>query len=136
MSKSTIVKWAVLSIIGLVGLSIVASFAISIGSVLTSPSRVVSRTLQTDNIVTNYEWFHQAHANYQGRIRQIGAHRKLVETAAGNPGETSRLTMELAAMQQSCRELANTYNARATMTNRSIFMGREAPETLNPLACE
>lgn len=104
-------------------------------SVATAPGRVVQQTMQTDNIINNYEWFHQAHANYQSRLRQIVGHRHFYN-AETNAAEKARLRMELSAMQQSCRELANTYNARATMTNRSIFMGREAPAELNPAACE
>lgn len=104
-------------------------------SVATAPGRVVQQTMQTDNIINNYEWFHQAHANYQSRLRQIVSHRQFYN-AETNPAEKSRLRMEMSAMQQSCRELATTYNARATMTNRSIFMGREAPTELNSAACE
>lgn len=29
-------------------------------SVATAPGRVVQQTMQTDNIINNYEWFHQA----------------------------------------------------------------------------
>lgn len=136
MKPLRIFGYGVLAIVLLAGFVVIGSLAGSFVSAVTAPSRVASQTLGTNNIITNYEWFHQAHANYQGRVRQIAAHRKLVDGAAGQPAEASRLTMELAAMQQSCRELATTYNARATMTNRSIFMGREAPETLNPNLCE
>jgi hypothetical protein len=106
------------------------------GSVATAPGRVVSRTLDTDNIITKYEWFHDANGVYVSRVAQIKAKKRDMTDASNDAAEKYRLRTELGAMQQSCRDLANRYNANATKTNQSIFMGRDAPTALNPSACE
>lgn len=134
-----IVKWIVIFVLGAVVLSVFSFVTGNLGgaisSVATAPSRVIQRTLETDNIISNYEWYHDAYATYLSRINQIAAHRKLIETA-GSDGERQRLRIDLAGMQQSCRTLATQYNANATKTNKSIFMGREAPPYLNMSDCE
>lgn len=117
----------------LVGLPIGIGLYSTFSSVVTAPSRVVSRTLQTDNIINNYEWFHDAYAQYRARLGQINAHKNLVNSAEGS--EKSRLNIELAAISQNCRDLAARYNSNATKSNRSIFMGQEAPEFLDETAC-
>lgn len=131
-------KYILFGILGIIGLGAVAVLGNLVGtatSVATAPGRVVQQTMGTNNIITNYEWFHQAHAVYSTRVSQAHAHARFLN-AETDPAEKIRLRMELSAMQQSCRELATTYNARATMTNRSVFMGREAPTSLDPQACE
>lgn len=106
------------------------------GSVATAPARVVEKTMRTDNIISNYEWYHDANGKYKSRIAQITSKKKDLSDPANDSQEKNRLRIELSAMQQSCRELANQYNANAIKTNKSIFMGREAPETLNAQLCE
>jgi len=130
-----IIAWVLAGLIGLGALAVALNAVGTFSSVATAPGRVIQRTMQTDNIINNYEWFHQAHAAYQTRVSQIQRH-KVFYNSETNADEKRRLRIELVGMQQSCRELATTYNARATMTNRSIFMGREAPEELNPQLCE
>jgi len=63
------------STIGIIAIGAVALIALPIGcaaystwsSVSTAPSRVINKTLQTDNILTNYEAFHDVNANYGTR---------------------------------------------------------------------
>jgi hypothetical protein len=123
--------FAVVLVVGIVAVgSVVLNTA---GMFITAPSRVISKTLGTDNIIYNYEWFHDTFAAYSAKMGQIDTHRTLV--AGADAKEASRLRIELAAMQQTCRELATRYNANATKTNRSIFMGREAPPYLDMASC-
>lgn len=104
-------------------------------SLLSQPGRVVSKTFDADNIITNYEFFHDANNQAKARVGQIKAH-KIIIADNTDASEKTRLRIELAAMQQSCRDLVGKYNANATKVNRSIFMGREAPSSLNPQTCE
>jgi len=127
-----ILCFGALAIATLFGLHIFGVF----GSVATAPGRVIERTMQPDNIINTYEWFHDANANYKARVAQIAAKKRDVSAPDNDSAERFRLRTELGAMQQSCRDIAQRYNANAMKTNRSIFMGREAPETLNPTACE
>lgn len=132
MKTPTIIILGVLSlpIIGF-GLSIVSTAT----TVATAPGRVINRTLETDNIINNYEWFHDANAAYKTRVSQIQDFRSILKETS-NEQEKSRIRTDVAAIRQSCRDLATRYNANATKSNRSIFMGRETPETLSMEACD
>lgn len=132
MKTPTIIILGVLSlpIIGF-GLSIVSTAT----TVATAPGRVINRTLETDNIINNYEWFHDANAAYKTRVSQIQDFRSMLKETS-NEQEKNRIRTDVAAIRQSCRDLATKYNANATKSNRSIFMGRETPETLSMEACD
>lgn len=132
-------KWIVIGGLGLIAAG--AVFAV-VGGVFktattaaTAPGRVIQQTLETDNIINNYEWFHDVHAAWQAKQGQIATHKDLVNGATSD-GEKSRLNIELAAMKQTCRELVTEYNANSTKSNREIFKGTEAPEELILDTCE
>lgn len=118
----------------LLGLVVVA---IGFGAVhfATLPGQIASRTFNADNIINNYEWFHDTNNAFLARRGQIVTHKTII-TGATTDAEKSRLTIELAAMQQSCRELVGKYNANATKSNRSIFMGTTTPANLDMKDCE
>lgn len=109
-------------------------YAATVLNVAVTPAALVNKTLDPNNIINNYEWFHDAHGNYNAKVRQITNHRAFLANET-DPGEKNRLRIELAAQQQSCRELAERYNANATKSNRSLFMGKTAPHELNPAEC-
>lgn len=48
----------------LIALPVVGGLYSTFSSVVTAPSRVINKTLQTDNIINNYEWFHDAYGQY------------------------------------------------------------------------
>lgn len=119
----------------LIGLGVAFSWMNSAAKVATAPARVISKTLETDNIISNYEFFHDAWNSIQARVNQKNSHKGFL-ALENDPAEKTRLRIELAAIQQSCRDLVAKYNANATKTNRSIFMGREAPAAIDPSSCE
>ena len=114
-----------------VGLNAIGVF----NSVATAPGRVINKTLETNNIIFNYERFFNVNANYKSRVAQIEEYRPLI-VGETDPAEKARLRTELSAMKQSCRELANGYNADAGKMNRSLFRDRDLPEQLDVAACE
>jgi len=114
-----------------VGLNAIGVF----NSVATAPGRVINKTLETNNIIFNYERFFNVNANYKSRVAQIEEYRPLI-AGETDPAEKARLRTELSAMKQSCRELANGYNADAGKMNRSLFRDRDLPEQLDVAACE
>lgn len=132
-------KKVLLIVAGLLALSV----AIPVGcgmlntvtKVATAPSRVINETMNTNNIINNYEWFHDAHATYRARLSQIAQFKSFLNENV-DQAEKARLRIDLAGIQQSCRDISAKYNANATKSNRSIFMGREAPERLVESACE
>jgi hypothetical protein len=128
-------KWTA---IGGVCLGIVAGGAFLL-NVATQPLRtaggVINRTFDADNVIAKYEWFHDAHGQYQARVNQIVSTRQMY-IEEKDVAERSRLRIELSAQRQSCRDIVTRYNANATKTNVSIFQGREAPSSLNIQTCE
>lgn len=110
----------------------------SLVSIVTSPLRTVSgvieRTMNPDNVLSTYEAFHDRWKGYEARLGQIAETRADLANET-NAGEKARLRVDLGAQRQSCREIAAAYNANAIKTNRSIFLGREAPASLNMEAC-
>lgn len=114
----------------------VACSAYSVYSSVTSaPARVINKTLQTDNILANYELFHDESKQFEARVAQLTEHRGYM-AAETDPAERSRLRMEYGAQQQSCRELAADYNANSLKLNRQLFKDRGLPPVLDATRCE
>lgn len=104
-------------------------------SVTTAPGRVVQETFKTDNILSTYEGFFNQKASYDSRVAQIKSQSEIL-AAETDAAELRRLRMELSAMKQSCRELANQYNADASKNNDSLFQDNDLPSTLDVQPCE
>jgi len=96
---------------------------------------VYNRTANPDNVIHNYEYFHDAHENIEAKQRNITGHRALIQTET-DAAEIRRLRMELTAIQMSCRDLVAKYNANSNKANRSIFMGNSLPDNVNLSVCE
>lgn len=105
------------------------------GNVISAPGRVANKTLETDNIIMNYELFHDENQNFTARINQIQEHSADLKGET-DKSERSRLRMELEAQQQSCRELAADYNANSRKLNRKVFKDRGLPVELDSSSCE
>lgn len=119
----------------LVGVPVGCSILGTATSVATAPGRVVQKTLQTDNIISNYEGFFNRKAQYDARLNQAQGHTLLLATEQ-DPAEKTRLRIELSAMKQSCRDLATQYNADAAKLNRKLFRDSQLPANLSETACE
>lgn len=133
-SVGTWIKWLLWLVVVMAVVGIVLNYVGVFSTVARAPGQIIERTLEPDNVIYNYEWFHDNWAAYRAKLAQIETHKELiVDTPPGS--EKNRLAVEIAAMRQKCRSIAEQYNANATKTNRSIFMGREAPETLDAQAC-
>jgi len=125
-----------------IGGAIVAGTAITLAlhaagvftTVATAPGRIVNRTMSTVNIIQNYEWFYDANGQINARVGQIAAHAKLI-AAETDKRERAQLNIELAGMQQSCRELVEKYNANSEKANHSIFKSNNLPDSFNPSIC-
>lgn len=120
---------AAIAAVALIG---VASWALGL---LSQGSRVVSKTFDADNIINNYEWYHDAHNSFLARTGQIKQFKGFLAEPSDS-AERGRIRIELAAVQQACRDLVGRYNANATKSNRAIFMGKSAPSGLSMEACE
>ena len=116
-------------------IAIIVPVGCSVVSVVTAPSRVVSRTLETDNIISNYQYFHDASQNFVSRAAQVQQYKGFIKEETDKQ-ELIRLRTEMAGIQQSCRDLAAEYNSRSAQVNRNIFKGTDTPVELNASICE
>jgi hypothetical protein len=98
------------------------------------PSRVIKRTLETDNVIHNYEWFHDVYQQLLAKYEQIIQHNQLLLTETDKE-EKRTLRIELAGIKQSCRNLSAQYNANSKKINRKIFKGKTVPATMNITLC-
>jgi hypothetical protein len=119
----------------LIGVPVVFSAINTATAVATAPGRVVQSTFKTGNILSTYEGFFDTKANYDSRTMQIVEREGLIANET-DPAELRRLRMELSATKQSCRQLANQYNADATKNNDSLFLDRDLPTRLDATVCE
>jgi hypothetical protein len=103
-------------------------------NLLSQPGRIVSKTMDADNVIYNYEWFKDAYGNFSAKTAQVKQYKGFLANET-DKSEQSRLRMEMAAIEQSCRELAQRYNANGLKVNRTIFRG-EAPSSVDVGACE
>lgn len=114
-----------------VGCSLYSTFT----TTATAPSRVINRTLSTDNILQNYNQFFDRNANYNVRLKQI-TDNKADLAAETDPDEKYRLRTELKAVRYSCRELAASYNADSEKLTAAPFKAHKLPYRLNMEACD
>lgn len=128
-------KIVALSIGALLALPIAFGAYSTFTSVASAPSRVINRTLQTENIIFNYERFFDVNASFTSRVAQVNQYKDFLASET-DPTEKINLRTEMAAMQQSCRELATSYNADSQKMNRSLFRDSDLPYTLNISECE
>ena len=131
MNFKTVALWTA----GIIALPVAFAAYSTFSSVVTAPSRVVNKTLQTNNIIFNYERFFDMNASFQARRAQYLQYKGFLVTET-DPAEKIKLRTEMAAIQQSCRELATKYNADSEKLNRSLFKDKDLPYTLNIAECE
>lgn len=133
-SFGKIVKWMFILFAGITLLVILGNVFGVIGTVATAPGKVITKTLQTDNIIQSYEWFYDVDAAYKARHNQVIQYKSFLSSET-DKDEKYRVRTELAAMQQTCRDLATKYNANSEKMNKSIFKGWSLPSTLSYQNC-
>lgn len=128
-------KQGLLIAAAVIALPIAVAAYSTFSSIVSAPSRVINKTLQTDNIVQSYEWFHDVNAQFNVRAAQVAGHKTLAD-AEKDASERVRLRIELSSLRASCLDLANRFNANSAKVNKSIFKHGDVPETLNPASCQ
>lgn len=104
-------------------------------SLLNKPAALVSKATDTTKMIQNYEWFHEASTNFDARKGQVKQFKTLLAEEE-DKGEKARLRVDLAAMQQSCRELAAKYEAQSNKIHVGYLKSNALPESLNAKECE
>lgn len=110
-----------------------ASILLAFFTLVTLPMGIIGKVATPDNVLTNYSRFHDLHGVHKMRIAQIKDYRTITPLDAA---DASRIRIEIAAMQQTCREAATRYNADAAKVHVGIFKGQSLPETLSVAACD
>ncbi len=91
---------------------------------------VITKTLDSDNVIQNYEWFKQTAQDYDAALANIETTRAQVKDLASVPAskrdwqdkkDLSAARTTLSGQIQYANSLAADYNARSKMMNRSIF---------------
>ena len=131
----TFKKVLFLVILPLMLLGFVISFVAGLLNVASQPMKVVEKTMNADNIIHKYEWFHDTYTQQAARVNQIGQFKVFLREESDKE-ERQRLRMEMAAQQMSCRDLVAKYNANSEKVNVSLFKGWSLPGSLNPVDCE
>lgn len=103
--------------------------------------KVYEKTLDADNIIYNYEYFKQQYQDILAIDKKIiNAKSELDNFISLTPRqnwdfqdkqEYSRLTTNLTGLKNVKNEMVATYNARANMVNRKIFMGKDVPAQIS-----
>ena len=127
-------KWVIIAFAIVTGLGIMVSIFGTIGTVATAPGKVLTKTLDANNIIQSYEWFFDVDAAYTARHAQVVQYKGFLITEL-DKNEKYRIRTELGAMQQTCRELATKYNANSQKMNKSIFKGWDLPNRLSHINC-
>jgi hypothetical protein len=123
-------------VFALVALSVLAGSAGWAISIMSQPARIVSKTFDANNVINNYEWFYDARGNFEARIAQVKQFKSFLGDEMNDKNEKARTRIDMAAIQQSCRDLAQRYNVNAEKLNRGIFRSNNLPESLNAGECE
>lgn len=121
--------WIIAIIVGLSAVGGVGFWAINLAS---QPGRVITQTFDANNMVHNYEWFRQQHADIEAMGPQIGAVESeltFLVSSAGDRSSWSRTTetqfnqlnSQLTGLKNKRTRMIQDYNARGAMANRSIF---------------
>tara|TARA_Y100000310_G_scaffold167149_1_gene166915 strand:+ start:1725 stop:2180 length:456 start_codon:yes stop_codon:yes gene_type:complete len=108
---------------------------------LSQPGRIIQKTMDADNVIYNYEWFHQAYQDITATELKITNAQNAATLFNENAGdrkdwtfedknESSRLGSVVLGLQNHREQLVADYNAKSKMINRNIFKGKSLPHTL------
>lgn len=134
-STWTIGKVFIKIILPLMILGFVISWVGGFLNVASQPAKIMQKTLDADNVIHNYEWFHDVYTQQAARVNQVKQFKGFLSSETDKE-EKQRLRMEMAAQQMSCRNLVAKYNANSEKMNVRIFKDWSLPDKLNHMDCE
>lgn len=137
--ERTIGRVVLLAVLGLLALGALVSCLNFATNPARQAGRVVSKTIDADNVIYNYEWFHRQYGDLQAMTPKLenaqGALNDFEQSAGPRKGwqfddrqEHSRLSSIVLGLKNQRAEIVQTYNARAEMSNRNLFIGKSLPD--------
>lgn len=124
------VGYILLAVVAFIGIHYIATGTF----ILTAPSRVISKTMETDNIVHRYEQFFDLKAAYDRTLPLIKGSQDMLSKES-DTNEKFRLRTELRAQQDTCRSIVTKYNVNAQKLNVGLFKDWRLPEQLTLETC-
>jgi hypothetical protein len=140
-SLPRIMLWIGVFMLIFFGLGLLARSLGFIGNVASQPARIISKTLDADNVIYNYEWFKRQHEAIGAVERQIPIAEQQANTARARAARSSSFSAEqedmraeaiLQGLRNQRENYIAEYNARSRMANRNIFKGSDLPERIEP----
>lgn len=122
-------------VFGFLGLLLLLGAGLIGVNILLQPARILQKTFDADNVIQNYEWYKDAFNSIKAKRRQI-VQFKSMYAAQPEGSEKNKLRIDMAGIQQICRDLSAKYNSNASKVNRSIFMGTDTPSMVNVEECD
>lgn len=128
-------RWWVWGIALLIATVVCLTIFGQVAKVVSTPARVLNKTLDTDNVITQYEFYYDVHEGYLARVGQI---REFSGRVAQETDATERrfLNTELSGQRASCRTLVAKYNANSQKLTTKHFKGWALPHRLVLQTCE
>lgn len=117
------------------GMILLAPTIFLVAEIISKPAALVSKATDTTKMLQNYEWFYEAANNFTARASQVRQFKGLLAQES-DKGEQSRLRIDLAGIQQSCRELSAKYEAQSGKIHVGYLKSKSLPESLNQKECE
>ena len=104
-------------------------------------AKIVERTFDGDNILYNYEWFHDTYEDVKAIDRKIGVADTNVASFEDSAGprtdwtfedktEYGRLRSVLQGLESQRADIVADYNAKSKMANREIFKDGRLPDRI------
>lgn len=95
------------------------------------PGRIVTQTLDANNVIDNYEYFRAQYADIQGmepQIRVVAAEKQAIENldrarwTRATEERYNQLSAQLTGLESKRIRMIQEYNGKASQANRSIFL--------------
>lgn len=134
--RSLAISFAVIGAVLVVGSYVGSAVMIS-----TLPSRIVNKTLDTNNVIQNYEWFKQQYQDILAIDQKIATFKLDIESfeASAGPRDTwkfddrqewNRINSVVSGLTSQKASMVAEYNAKSQMANRNLFKTNDLPEQL------
>lgn len=130
--------WIIVIVLGLGAVAGAGSWALNLAS---QPGKVITKIFEADNMINNYEWFKTQHNDILAMEAKIGNAQTQLDSWIASAPERSewkiqdrqmygQLNSIVLGLTNQRATMVATYNARAEMANRSIFM-RDVPSHID-----
>lgn len=94
-----------------------------VNSFICQPAEIIKQTVNANNIIYNYEWFHQTYSDIKAtRIKIANANLSIKESTEKDKWITIRN-----GLSNYMQDLISQYNAKSKMINRKLFKSDSLP---------